>query len=286
MNYFDRYTCSKRCEQVVVQIAAASALFLAAKVEEGDVLPLRSLLRFCGGCFSESQLLAMELDFLKTLRWDLRPVTPYDVMSSFLPCLSWDHRPISSVDIGVLTSEVEQLLDLAHFDFRSARYSPATHAVSALLLALASPHYLPRLPVHHGAGGAACRLYDLDRTMVMSICEEIGFQDLEGVAACAAHMKDMLEVATVGTKTKSRCSSPSGPAELAVEEARQARQKAIAEDSSVVVSLPFASAQQCSAPCTSNDVYFAPIRLEADTSLHAEVKKVGALSVPKRARIT
>ncbi len=189
MNYLDRYTCCQELSAVVVQVAVSASLFLAAKMEENDRLQVKALKKACVGPFKEEQLLAMEKDLLKVLSWKLRPVTPYDVVTPLLALLDWSHRPSwMQVDQNQLTREIDVLLDLSHFDHQTVRFPPVTKVVAALVLALTSPQYHFRAPVID-AEGKACRVYDLDRSMILKTCQEVGLTEGCGcVSLCAARM--------------------------------------------------------------------------------------------------
>ncbi len=189
MNYLDRYTCCQEQSAVVVQVAASASLFLAAKVEENDHLQVKALKKACVGAFKEEQLLAMEKDLLKVLQWQLRPLTPYDVVGPFLSLLDWSHRPPwMEVDQDQLTREVDVLLDLSHFDHQTVRFPPVTKVVAGLVLALTSPHYHFKAPVIN-AEGKACRVYDLDRAMILKTCHKVGLtEECGSVSLCATRM--------------------------------------------------------------------------------------------------
>ncbi len=189
MNYLDRYTCCREQSAVVVQIAASASLFVAAKVEENDRLQVKALENACVGAFKVEQFLAMEKDLLKVLQWKLRPLTPYDVVGPFLALLDWSHRQSSmEVDLNQLTREIDVLLDLSHFDHQTVRFPSVTKVVAGLVLALASPQYHFRAPVVNEEG-KACRVYDLDRAMILKTCQEVGLTEECGcVSLCAARM--------------------------------------------------------------------------------------------------
>ncbi len=189
MNYLDRYTCSQEHSAVVVQVAASASLFLAAKVEENDHLKVKALKKACVGAFKEEQLLAMEKDLLKVLQWQLRPLTPYDAVGPFLSLLDWSHRPVwMEVDQNQLTREVDVLLDLSHFDNQTVHFPPVTKVVAGLVLALASPRYHFGAPVIN-AEGKACRVYDIDRAMIVKTCHEVGLaEECSSVSLCATRM--------------------------------------------------------------------------------------------------
>ncbi|CAM9112351.1 unnamed protein product, partial [Ectocarpus sp. 13 AM-2016] len=86
LNYFDRYTCEKRCSPTLAQAVAATALHIAAKFEETNPASLRQLLKYTP-VFTPEQLLVMEMSLLKVLNWDLRPVTVYDFVRAFCAIL-------------------------------------------------------------------------------------------------------------------------------------------------------------------------------------------------------
>ncbi len=189
MNFLDRYTCCQEQSAVVVQVAASASLFLAAKVEENDHLQVKALKKACVGAFKEEQLLDMEKDLLKILQWQLRPLTPYDVVGPFLSLLDWSHRPSwMEIDQDQLSREIDILLDLSHFDHQTVRFPPVTKVVAGLVLALTSPRYHFRAPVIN-AEGKACRVYDLDRAMILKTCHEVGLtEECDSISLCATRM--------------------------------------------------------------------------------------------------
>ncbi|CAB1119525.1 unnamed protein product [Ectocarpus sp. CCAP 1310/34] len=144
LNYFDRYTCEKRCSPTLAQAVAATALHTAAKFEETKPASL-------------------------VLNWDLRPVTVYDFVRAFCALLvqgeGSSHAAAAStsgvggasVSVSLQAREekkeelerlgvwAEDIADLASFDVRFVNFLPSTLATAALLLSAS----------RGGGGGAA-----------------------------------------------------------------------------------------------------------------------------------
>ncbi|CAM9876847.1 unnamed protein product, partial [Ectocarpus sp. 6 AP-2014] len=168
LNYFDRYTCEKRCSPTLAQAVAATALHIAAKFEETNPASLRQLLKYTP-VFTPEQLLVMEMSLLKVLNWDLRPVTVYDFVRAFCALLvqgeASSHAAAASasggggvsVSVSLQAREekkeelerlrvwAEDIAALASFDVRFVDFLPSTLATAALLLSAS----------RGGGGGAA-----------------------------------------------------------------------------------------------------------------------------------
>ncbi|CAN0299215.1 unnamed protein product [Ectocarpus sp. 12 AP-2014] len=187
LNYFDRYTCEKRCSPTLAQAVAATALHIAAKFEETNPASLRQLLKYTP-VFTPEQLLVMEMSLLKVLNWDLRPGTVYDFVRAFCALLvqgegsshaaaasasggggasvsvSLQAREEKKEELERLCVWAEDIADLASFDVRFVNFLPSTLATAALLLSAS----------RGGGGGAvataAASLRPTSHAEVLDVC--------------------------------------------------------------------------------------------------------------------
>ena len=98
MNYFDRYLSQWPMPRDSLHALAAACLLVASKIGEPAPLRISEALTLCGAPYCTRDLVALELDILKTLEWACTPVTPH-CFSDHLIALA---QPLRSAEIRAL----------------------------------------------------------------------------------------------------------------------------------------------------------------------------------------
>ncbi|KAE8594124.1 hypothetical protein XENTR_v10019451 [Xenopus tropicalis] len=88
VNCLDRYLSLVPVEKRHLQLLGATCLFLASKLRESKPMTAESLCMYSDHCFTDKELLAMELLVLNKLKWDLEVVTPREYLPHFLELLN------------------------------------------------------------------------------------------------------------------------------------------------------------------------------------------------------
>eukprot|EP00040_Diaphanoeca_grandis_P000211 m.14706 g.14706 ORF g.14706 m.14706 type:complete len:441 (-) comp10256_c0_seq1:246-1568(-) len=137
MNFVDRYLSSTEgIHKSNVQLIGVACLFTAAKIQEIYPPRLSRFAELTDGACTEEEILQKEMHILKTLHWNLSPVTPIAWIEVYLKTAAMIEKPST-------TSKYTQhdvfcgackLLDFATLDYESVKFSPSVLAACALFL--------------------------------------------------------------------------------------------------------------------------------------------------------
>ncbi len=143
MNYLDRYVMKRPLlDTKTYQLAAVTSLFLVVKTfqprSSDCLLNVSSLVKLSQSTFDEESILAMELEMLAVLQWQLFPPTPYTFAKHLSKFLCFDegytqqsHR--SRLEIRELT---RFFTELSVCDYFFITYNQSTVAMASLLTAI------------------------------------------------------------------------------------------------------------------------------------------------------
>ncbi|OCT73227.1 G1/S-specific cyclin-D1 [Xenopus laevis] len=87
VNCLDRFLSLVPVEKRRLQLLGSTCLFLASKLRETTPMTAESLCMYSDYCFTDKELLAMELLVLNKLKWDIEAVTPREFLPHFLELL-------------------------------------------------------------------------------------------------------------------------------------------------------------------------------------------------------
>ncbi len=146
MNYLDRYAMKRRVDTKTYQLAAITALFLVVKTYEprssSRMLDVSSLAKLSQSTFSEETIIAMEMELLQMLQWNLYPPTAYTFathLNKMLFDITHDledcPKPSSSVNEEV-TELTRFLTELSVCDYFFVTHLPSTVGIASLLNAI------------------------------------------------------------------------------------------------------------------------------------------------------
>jgi len=172
INYVDRYlSYNPELSRANFQLLGATAMFIASKVEE-PVPPVKREICFASGhLYTANDIGIMERSLLTTLRWELRPQTPFSFLTYF----------IKHAARSLHESEADE--DLVHEVLSVDRLVRATQLVDGALHFVKSMEYFSS----HLASAAFCLIYDdiLDADFIAritpytnSVLEESGVMEL------------------------------------------------------------------------------------------------------------
>ncbi|KAM4705049.1 G1/S-specific cyclin-E1-like [Rhinophrynus dorsalis] len=134
-DYFDRYMAKKSgFVDKNVQLIGITALFIAAKMEELTYPSLKSISDITGNSCTETEILDMEAEILKTLEWHMGPMTSASWVNIFLQV---DYFADSSEFLLrqfplKKYAKIMKLLDLCTVDAGCLEYSYRVLAASAI----------------------------------------------------------------------------------------------------------------------------------------------------------
>lgn len=154
VDFLDRYLgIAEPVPKNRLQLIGVTCLFIGAKLEEIYPPKLQEFAYVTDGACTEAEILAMELEILKTLNWSLSPMTPNAWIRTFMQILATNKLPSQvgrraaaqafvSANInksftvpaynGLPFSKVMQLMDLVMLDFGCLDYTYSVLATSAL----------------------------------------------------------------------------------------------------------------------------------------------------------
>ncbi|XP_074644383.1 G1/S-specific cyclin-E-like [Tubulanus polymorphus] len=139
VDFIDRYlSAAKNVGKEKLQLLGISALFISSKTEEIYPPKLADFAYVTDGACSEEEILAMELIMLKTLKWDLCPMTSIQWMNLFLQLMNTEEEDMET-DNGLLLPQysshfyvqLARLLDLVTLDAESLQFTYGVLAASA-----------------------------------------------------------------------------------------------------------------------------------------------------------
>ncbi|BAT75696.1 hypothetical protein LR48_Vigan01g198500 [Vigna angularis] len=137
VNYLDRFLLSRTLthdKAWPLQLLSVACLSLAAKMEETKVPLLLDLQviesRFL---FKPKTVQRMELLVMASLKWRLRPITPFDFVHLFIAKLSWSASTWG--DLSFTVSRVSDVIIRTCLVMDFLVFSPSTIAAAALLWA-------------------------------------------------------------------------------------------------------------------------------------------------------
>ncbi|CAM9259052.1 unnamed protein product [Chrysoparadoxa australica] len=224
LSYYDRYTCITSVTDIVAQLVAFTAFFIACKMEEPAAIPLSVMLQASKG-FTKEQVKKMEFTLLKSLHWNLRQGTLYDHLSALMGLLDWSHREQLELccDLETLQDHSETALEMLQLDGAKPGVGALTQAVAALLHALQRKEYQGNLQLQNLVSNEVVTLYERDALMVRALCARVGFDDFDGVDAC---FQDLARITSTSQSKASSASASNGAATTAT----PLKQKVKAED--------------------------------------------------------
>eukprot|EP00041_Stephanoeca_diplocostata_P030989 m.951226 g.951226 ORF g.951226 m.951226 type:complete len:550 (-) comp23865_c0_seq3:1942-3591(-) len=143
MNFVDRYLSrTSDVPKSDIQLIGVSCLFTAAKIHEIYPPRLSKFADLTDGACTENEILLKEMDVLKTLQWNLSPVTTISWLEMYLQTASsMKVKTYSFSDFALYPHYFKtlfygacQLLDFSTLDYNSVKYSPGVLAATALYL--------------------------------------------------------------------------------------------------------------------------------------------------------
>lgn len=146
MNYLDRYAMKRRVDTKTYQLAAMTALFLVVKTYESRsssrILDVRSLAKLSQSTFSENSIIAMEMEMLQMLEWNLFPPTAHTFamnLNNILLAIIYSIKdcPKPSLNARQEVTELSRFLtELSVCDYFFVTQHPSTVAIASLLIAV------------------------------------------------------------------------------------------------------------------------------------------------------
>lgn len=143
MNFVDRYLSrTSDVPKSDIQLIGVSCLFTAAKIHEIYPPRLSKFADLTDGACTDDEILLKEMDILKTLQWNLSPVTAISWLEMYLQTASSMKLKTSTFSDFTLYPQYFktlfygacQLLDFSTLDYNSVKYSPGVLAATALYL--------------------------------------------------------------------------------------------------------------------------------------------------------
>ncbi|KAL7547856.1 hypothetical protein ACHAWF_011131 [Thalassiosira exigua] len=171
LSYLDRHLAATAVDRRAFQLAAATALYLAAKVSEPSKLRLSSVLALGRGSFSGEEVAIAEMTMLRSLGWRVHPPTPWAFCRDLLELVPTDLSPLARV-----TELARFLTELAVSDYVYVAKKNSSVALASVLNAL-------ELRECHGVDPERKR--DFLRRVA-----DLGFIDHEEVEACCRRLRD------------------------------------------------------------------------------------------------
>ena len=146
MNFLDRYAMKRRVDTKTYQLAAMTALFLVVKTYEprssSRILDVGSLAKLSQSTFSENSIIAMELEMLQMLEWNLFPPTTHTFamnLSNILLSIiySIEDCPKPSLNARQEVEELSRFLtELSVCDYFFVTQNPSSVGIASLLIAV------------------------------------------------------------------------------------------------------------------------------------------------------
>ena len=115
------------------QLAAMTALQLAIKLYDSTVVQLNSLIKLGRGLFSEQDVIDMERNILKALKWNVHPPTSICFLRQFLRLLPPTLNPVARYKIAEVTRFVSEI-SVCLYKFVDA--PPSAVAYAGMLVAM------------------------------------------------------------------------------------------------------------------------------------------------------
>ncbi|KAK3607390.1 hypothetical protein CHS0354_022552 [Potamilus streckersoni] len=138
-DFIDRFlSVQKYIQKHVLQLIGITALFIASKLEEIYPPKLSEFAFVTDGACTENEILDQELVILKTLNWDLSPVTASGWLNVYLQVANMEHIPNSEHGFvypqysSHVFVQIARLLDLCILDVQSLQFSYSVLAASAI----------------------------------------------------------------------------------------------------------------------------------------------------------
>jgi cyclin E len=149
LNFVDRYlTAEVGVRKSNLQAIGVTALFMAAKIQEIYPPPINQFVDITDRSVSEEKVLAMEVEMLTKLNWNLCPVTVTAWLEVYLQTGALPNRSTTIVEAFSVPKygkpdfyRVCQLLDLSSLDYKSLRFLPSVLAACAIHLAIGGENF-------------------------------------------------------------------------------------------------------------------------------------------------
>ncbi|XP_076373692.1 G1/S-specific cyclin-E-like isoform X2 [Tachypleus tridentatus] len=136
-DFVDRYLASRRnVPQQQLQLLGITALFVAAKIEEIYPPKLTEFAYVTDGACTETEILEKELVLLKTLKWDLTPMTVNSWLNIYLQLAAESSLTKENFLVpeysGQIFVQVSKLTDLCILDIGCLQFPYSVLAAAAL----------------------------------------------------------------------------------------------------------------------------------------------------------
>lgn len=115
------------------QLAAMTALQLAIKLYDSTLVKLDSMVKLGRGLFNEKDVINMEINMLKALKWQVHPPTPVCFLRQFLRLLPPTVVPLTRYLIAEVTRFISEISVCL---YKFVKFEPSTIAYAGMLLAI------------------------------------------------------------------------------------------------------------------------------------------------------
>jgi hypothetical protein len=123
----DLYLNSKRIEKEKLQLLGGAAMLVACKFEERMAPPLDDFIYVSDNAYDRNELVKMEIDILRTLKYDIGVPLSYTFLRRYAKCVKADMKFLTLARF---------ILELSLQDYKFAAVSDSLKACAALYLAL------------------------------------------------------------------------------------------------------------------------------------------------------
>lgn len=123
----DLYLNSKRIEKEKLQLLGGAAMLVACKFEERMAPPLDDFIYVSDNAYDRNELVKMEIDILRTLKYDIGVPLSYTFLRRYAKCVKADMKFLTLARF---------ILELSLQDYTFAAVCDSTKACAALYLAL------------------------------------------------------------------------------------------------------------------------------------------------------
>lgn len=147
MNFLDRYAMKRRVDTKTYQLAAITALFLVVKTYQprssSRMLDVSALAKLSQSNFDEGIIVAMELELLHMLEWNLFPPTAHTFATQLNKILLQMTRCVEECFPQPSSSATQEVIELTRFltelsvcDYFFVTQLPSTVGIASLLNAI------------------------------------------------------------------------------------------------------------------------------------------------------
>ncbi|KAL9243651.1 hypothetical protein vseg_017511 [Gypsophila vaccaria] len=132
ISYIDRYLSVKSINRQKLQLLGVSAMFIASKYEEIDPKPLEKFVDMTENTYTKQEVIDMEADVLKTLRYEMGNPNVKTFLRKFVRVAQGNSTKNPNLQLEFLCY---YLAELSLLDYGCVQFLPSTIAASVVFLA-------------------------------------------------------------------------------------------------------------------------------------------------------